>query len=245
MAVKWVPIPEFIKALDLTLPQLRVLVEGGYLIIAPRETGTTLDWSTWQVRAIDPISSATIHNPITRLKLRQRLKEARKRPPISRRRILMWLMNLEMGDGTKPLPFNRMLELEVRRIAKLKDPMRTEQAVRLLNRFRDAEAIVYGMHHAGEQMTKATIEKMEVASIMRRLVKASGLEHWKECIIRNRERAKHLKLNPPPQHFPLVYRPDPQASMPSPLVLLPAPQPPRRREADRQGSRRPRGSRRT
>lgn len=240
MASKWVPIPEFIRALDITIAQFRVMVEGGYVHIAPHHNSQRTDWSTWKVLALDPV-------PITNVTSRQvynmasRIKQARRRYPISRRRIMMWLMNLELGDCTRQLPFDKTLELEVRRIAKLREPMRTEQALRLLLRFRDADEILRGLSQVrGIEASAKELARLASLAAMRSAKQREG----RARILPETRQARKLYRQtmaecPPAYEPPPVYRiqPPPATRLQVPQFFLPGAAPSASRNRSQRESR--------
>lgn len=64
---------------------------------------------------------------------------------VDRASILLWLTG---NDQTIPV-FNTYIEKEIMRIARLPEPMKTEQAIRLLLRYRDAETLAAAVLRAG------------------------------------------------------------------------------------------------
>lgn len=64
-----------------------------------------------------------------------------KLPPwiVDRMSVVLWMIGLD--DHARMPMFNKRIEMEIMRIARLPDPARTEQAVRLVLRYRDAEEV--------------------------------------------------------------------------------------------------------
>ena len=63
-------------------------------------------------------------------------------PPrvVDRISVALWLLGLDKGRY-QPC-FSQSIETEIMRIARLKEPMRTEQSIRMILRYRDAEELV-------------------------------------------------------------------------------------------------------
>src|SRR5208337_973338 len=100
------------------------------------------------------------------------------RPPaqiVGRSAIMAWLTGLDEGlgsdhrrrDGRRIPVFSRYVEREIMRIAKMPEPVRTEQAIRLALRYRDAETLAEVLMKA----SAATIENIA------RLRKNEKLKH--------------------------------------------------------------------
>ena len=89
------------------------------------------------------------------------------RRPMDRVSMMLWLMGMDSIDTREMPRFEVENERELIRIARLDDPMRTEQAIRFLLRWRDAETIVQA------------IERMQVDDVraVDRKVAAEKLRH--------------------------------------------------------------------
>jgi len=94
---------------------IRAMVSAGYLCTIP-----SASWPGYRVLKSNPPS-----------KIPDRI--------IDRASVVLWLMGID--DKYMPV-FNRHIELEIHRIAKLPEPQRTEQALKMVLRYRDAETIV-------------------------------------------------------------------------------------------------------
>lgn len=81
--------------------------------------------------------------------------------------LLLWLLGLDTPDVRKYPPFHKHLEEEIERIAKLEEPYRTEIALRLALRYRDAEQIA-------EVITKAKIKDVETLERKNRAAALKG-----------------------------------------------------------------------
>ena len=92
---------------------------------------------------------------------------------VDRASILLWLMDLDRGVSVPT--FNRYIEMELIRIARLPDPQRTEQGIRLLLRYRDAEEIMKSVSRmrAGD-MAAVLIQKKSKAH-KRKLERIMGI----------------------------------------------------------------------
>ena len=99
--------------------------------------------------------------------IEQRAAE-RRRSAVKQDRIglLLWMCGLDQVLRRKPRDYADDLESEVNRIAKLKDPARTIQAVRLLSRFVDARKIAVAL--------RRTEMPVDVAKVQDRLEEMSG-----------------------------------------------------------------------
>lgn len=101
-----------------------------------------------------------------------------KHPPtmirvIDRASILLWLLDLDRGARVPE--FNKYIEVELIRISRLPDPQRTEQSLRLLLRYRDAEVIMQSVARirAGDMAT--VLIQQQSKKHKRKLEKLMGL----------------------------------------------------------------------
>ena len=103
------------QALDIAPDKIKALADAGYLCTTRGKFGQRL---------------------IVKVSPPERL------PPrvVDRISVALWLLGLNQGKY-QPC-FNKNIEMEIMRINRLKEPMRTEQAIRMILRYRDAEELV-------------------------------------------------------------------------------------------------------
>jgi hypothetical protein len=131
-----VTVAELAHAIDVPASKIRLLMDAGYLCAIPV---VTAEGARYQ-----KIAKGSPGKPVPLLVR-----------VVDRVSILLWLLDIDLG---KRVPaFNKYIEMEIMRIAKLPDPIKTEQAVRLLLRYRDAETLAAAIMRAGA----AGIENVE------------------------------------------------------------------------------------
>ena len=92
---------------------------------------------------------------------------------VDRASILLWLMGLDVGR-TFPV-FDIYIEMELQRIAKLPMIQRTEQAIKMLRRYRDAEEIVAALAKAGSNNVAAAEIKRLGKGYKMEMLRLAGL----------------------------------------------------------------------
>ena len=150
------PLPTLISAsrlaaaLDIPVNRIRALVDAGYLCIV-----NSCDGKSYRIVKSNPPD-----------KIPARI--------VDRASIMLWLAGM---DKSRMIPvFNVYIEKEIMRIARLQEPFKTEQAIRMLLRYRDAEEIVKAVSKArAGDVAAVEIERLS-ARYKRQLAKMSGLE---------------------------------------------------------------------
>jgi len=149
---------ELAHALDIAPSKLIALADAGYL-------------NVYRPKKRDPNSprySPTLTakaNPETLLRV------------IDRGSIVLWLSSL---DRTLPTPgFDVHVEKEIMRIAKLEEPFRTEQALRMVLRWSDAEKVVTAIRLAKEPDVEFLWAQIRATRLRMRLNALAALDHDK------------------------------------------------------------------
>jgi len=96
--------------------------------------------------------------------------------PIDRVGMMFWLAGLESPDPHKMPAFNKRAEMELIRIAKLREPMRTEQAMRFVLRWRDAETIAKSILGASVDQVIAADRQRKAAWLKNRVEGIVGVK---------------------------------------------------------------------
>jgi len=157
------------KSLMIPHTSILALVDAGYLRAVPFENGS---YGYWIVKG----------EPPSRV--------------IDRMGLALWMLDMDseqskvketdrvkMGARKNPLPrFSANIEKEIMRIVKLPEPVRTEQALRMILRFRDAEDLVVALAKAKADDI-ARIEKEKLSrryrykmNLKARLARLAGME---------------------------------------------------------------------
>jgi len=108
-------------ALDIPVDRILALADAGYLCLVGRKD-----------RQLRLDSDRVVKFPLPERPIPIRV--------VDRISIILWLLGLDEGS-TFPC-FDKRVEMEIMRIGRLKEPMRTEQAIRMILRYRDAEELV-------------------------------------------------------------------------------------------------------
>jgi hypothetical protein len=217
VSTKLVPVTELAHTLNISMAQMRVLIEGGYLHIRPNPRGHNKDWSTWMVEGMDPVGQVDLSDKEVRFKLYKRLQSARRPVPVHRMWIALWLMSLD--SPYTQLPFEKKVEAEIRRIVKLKEPMRTEQATRLMLKFRDARLLAELVTSGGLEGVKRAYRRNQARLMMDKVYKLAGLDIDGEMILETIKRPTHFRPVNVREAHPLPVR---RSSQPVLKISLPA-----------------------
>ena len=92
---------------------------------------------------------------------------------VDRASILLWLLDLDRG--VRVPEFNVYIETELIRIARLPEPARTEQSLRVLLRYRDAEVIMQSVARIRAEDMAAVLIQRKSKQHKRKLEKLMGL----------------------------------------------------------------------
>ena len=152
-----VKIVDLARALDIPADRIRALIDHGYLCTVKNGRRKRND------SIID-----------TELVLKSNPPSSIPQPIVDRQNVMLWLMGLDDPRGYPR--FNKHMEMEIHRIAKLPDPVRTEQALRLLLRYRDAESIVTAIAKMRAEDVAAVEIKRLSGNYKRKLAYMAGIE---------------------------------------------------------------------
>jgi hypothetical protein len=177
-----VPLPTLVSvrrladALDIPVNRIRALVDAGYLCTVPNQANR----GGYRIVKSNPPD-----------KIPERV--------VDRASVMLWLAGMDKGR-TVPV-FNIYIEKEIMRIAKLDEPFRTEQALKMLLRYRDAETIVEAVSKARSgDVAAAEIARLS-NNYKRRLARMGGLEENPDGTVtrsRSRQRDHYLRRDVPP-----------------------------------------------
>ena len=128
-----------------------------------------------------------ILNPDSTMRLMRVIQVMNHPYPIDRISILLWMTGLDDPDPRKMPRFSEQLEKEIMRITRLPDPMRTEQAVRMVLRWRDAEAVAKVLVSASkedvEQQAKWHQDRKEKDRLQGQMMRLAGLEGQEDIVL--------------------------------------------------------------
>lgn len=112
----------------------------------------------------------TPHNLHRLLTTQQSIRNPRHVDRIS---LLLWLCGLDTPNPMKAPLFEVVMEREARRVSKLPEPARTDAALLLLGRYRDAEEIANALHRGDRRERVERISKGE--EFKKRMEKTAGI----------------------------------------------------------------------
>lgn len=87
--------------------------------------------------------------------------------------MLLWLCGLDTPDPRQSPMFDVVMEREARRVAKLPEPARTDAALLLLGRYRDAVEIADALHRGDRRLREERMAKGD--KFRERMEKAAGI----------------------------------------------------------------------
>ena len=140
--------------MDVSVQKIYALAEMGYLCLV-----------TDDGKPIRSFGDRIVRFPLPDIRVPIRI--------VDRASIMLWLAGMDEGS-TFPR-FSKFIEVELMRIARLPQPQKTEQALRMLLRYRDAETIVKALAKARSgDVAAVQIQKLS-ARYKRRLMRISGI----------------------------------------------------------------------
>lgn len=141
-------------ALDIPVEKVFLLAEMGYLCSVDVRDGP-----------VEMPNNRIVRFPLPEIKIPIRV--------IDRASILLWLLGLDAGS-TYPV-FNSYIEQDMIRIARLPEVQRTEQGLRMLLRYRDAEEIMKAISRARAGDMAAVLIQKQSKKHKRKMERLMGI----------------------------------------------------------------------